>query len=179
MYANLQGDYIKGKDLSNHSDIVQEGILLHRTIDDFIDTHPAVKAVMNAELYPVLPKISGIAIDLYFDHLLARDWDSYHPVPLREFVNAFYEHTPHFSETFSAEFRFMLDKMKEFDWLYEYQHLSGLRQASTGLSRRISFKNKLGDATEIFVLKQKEIEEAFHLFIHDAHPFFENYFKKI
>ena len=33
------------------------------------DNHPEVKYLLR-NLYPYLPKISGIAIDLYFDHLL-------------------------------------------------------------------------------------------------------------
>ncbi len=179
MYANLQGDYIKGKDLSGYRPIVQKGIYLHRTLDDFIDNHPAVRALMNAELYEHLPKISGIAVDLYFDHLLARDWERYHTTPLRDFVNAFYAHQPSFADSFPDDFAFMLDKMKTYDWLYQYRLLDGLHQASNGLSRRISFENKLGDASTVFTMKQQAIENAFQLFIADAHPFFENYFKKI
>ena len=40
MYANLFGDFVKGKDLSMYSPQVQKGILLHRKIDDYIDNHP-------------------------------------------------------------------------------------------------------------------------------------------
>lgn len=178
MYANLQGDYIKGRDLSGYSEIVKQGILLHRTIDDLVDNHPAVRELLKS-LYEHLPKISGIAVDLYFDHILARDWSTYHPVPLRKFVDDFYNYHPTFESTFSFEFSFMLDKMKEFDWLYQYQYERGLRSASSGLSRRISFRNNLHEAPDVFLAKQQEIEQAFHLFMQDAHPFFENYFKKI
>lgn len=37
MIANLFGDFVKGKDYSYLPKIVQEGVFLHREIDDFID----------------------------------------------------------------------------------------------------------------------------------------------
>ncbi|GAB5417924.1 MAG: ACP phosphodiesterase [Crocinitomicaceae bacterium] len=177
MYANLQGDYIKGKDLSHLPEIVQKGSLLHRTIDNYIDTHPAVKELLH-QLYPHLPKISGIAIDLYFDHLLARDWSRFHNMPMRMFIDQFYNHQPHFSNSFSPEFQFMLDKMKEMDWLFQYQYMRGLSSASSGLSRRISFENNLHQAPLVFNMLQTEIESAFEIYMESAQPFFEDYFKK-
>mgnify|MGYP002265619164 FL=1 len=177
MYANLQGDYIKGKDFSMYHETVQKGVVLHRTIDNFIDTHPAVRDLLH-KLYPHLPKISGIAVDIYFDHLLAKNWNQFHTKPLREFVDAFYSFEPQFSNEFSPEFKFMLSKMKEYDWLYQYQFYDGLEKACSGLSRRISFKNNLHQAPAVFRTKEKEIEQAFRLFMQDAHPFYENYFKK-
>lgn len=177
MYANLQGDYIKGKDLSHLPEIVQRGSHLHRTIDNYVDTHEDVKELLH-QLYPYLPKISGIAVDLYFDHLLARDWSNFHDIPLRDFIDAFYQHPPGFQDSFAPEFLFMLDKMKEYDWLYQYQYLRGLSSASGGLSRRISFENNLHQAPHVFAMLQPEIEQAFYKYMESAQPFFEDYFKK-
>lgn len=177
MYANLQGDYIKGRDLSHLPEIVQRGSHLHRTIDNYIDTHPDVKELLHL-LYSHLPKISGIAVDLYFDHLLARDWAEYHNESLRDFVDRFYQHHPKFEDSFSPEFRFMLDKMQEFDWLYQYKFVRGLSAASSGLSRRISFENNLHQAPHVFTMLQPEVESAFQKFMDAAQPFFQDYFKK-
>lgn len=171
------GDYVKGKTLDAYPEIIQKGIVLHRTIDDYIDTHPTVLKLLHG-LYPLLPKVSGIAVDLYFDHILAKEWRHFHPTELRAFVDQFYSYQPKTSESFPPDYAFMLSKMKEFDWLFHYQDLEGLRRASTGLSRRISFENDLHKAAEVFVLKQDEIEAAFHEFMRDARPFFQNYFKK-
>lgn len=177
MYANLLGDYIKGKDLSDYSEVVQKGIALHRSIDNLIDHHPAVVELLHI-LYPQLPKISGIAVDLYFDHLLAKNWKSFHSSEYRAFINNFYAYDPVCKEAFTPDFLFMLDKMKEFDWLYHYQFLDGLKRASQGLSKRISFKNNLNEAPEVFIKNEKEIIKAFDLYMKDAIPFFDNYFKK-
>jgi acyl carrier protein phosphodiesterase len=42
MHANLYGDFVKGKDLSQFDSTIQTGIRLHRKIDSYIDHHPDV-----------------------------------------------------------------------------------------------------------------------------------------
>ncbi|MEJ6599444.1 MAG: ACP phosphodiesterase [Crocinitomicaceae bacterium] len=177
MHANLLGDSVKGKDYSHLPQKIQDGVKLHRTIDNYIDTHPVVLELLR-ELYKPLPKISGVAVDLYFDHLLARNWSSFHEKSLKEFVKDFYAIEFKTPEQYSYRFDFMIGKMKEFDWLYEYRNHSGLTQACLGLSRRISFENVLAKAPEIFLECEESIELAFNRFMSDAIPFFESYFKE-
>lgn len=176
MYANLLGDSVKGKDYSHLPQKIQDGVKLHRIIDHYIDTHPVVLELLR-ELYEVLPKISGIAVDLYFDHLLARNWSSFHEKSLKEFVEDFYAIEFETPKQYSYQFDFMIGKMKEFNWLYEYRNHSGLTQACSGLSRRISFENALAKAPEIFIEREESIKLAFNKFMCDAIPFFESYFK--
>lgn len=178
MYANLMGDYVKGKDYTHLPKRLQEGVKLHRTIDNFIDTHPIVLELLR-ELYEPLPKISAIAVDLYFDHLLAKNWDSFHNQNLKEFTQDFYNVLPDYQEHHPEHFKFMLAKMKELDWLYEYRNHSGLTYACSGLSKRISFENKLASAPAVFLEKKESITLAFNSFMSEAIPYFENYFKKI
>jgi acyl carrier protein phosphodiesterase len=165
--ANLFGDFVKGSDLSTYPESVQEGIILHRQIDTFIDHHPAVLELLR-ELYPHLPKVSGIAVDLYFDHLLARNWSDYHPTPLREFTSQFYLACHELPEHYPIEFRFVLAKMEHDDWLYEYRNFSGLVMACSGLSKRIRFQNNLHKAPEVFLNLKERIEEVFDHFMQDA-----------
>ena len=97
---------------------------------------------------------------------------------MKEFVDDFYAIKFETPKQYSYRFDFMINKMKEFDWLYEYRNHSGLTQACSGLSRRISFKNALVNAPEIFLEREESIELAFNKFMSDAIPFFERYFKK-
>ena len=68
MYANLFGDFVKGKAMYNFPEKIQSGIQLHRSIDSYIDRHEDVRKLLKT-LYPELPKVSNVAIDLFFDHL--------------------------------------------------------------------------------------------------------------
>ena len=38
--GNYIGDYVKGRDYLNYPDLVRKGIILHRHIDGFTDSHP-------------------------------------------------------------------------------------------------------------------------------------------
>ncbi len=171
MQPNLFGDFVKGKDLSRYPDKIQEGIVLHRKIDHYIDHHPAVIELLH-KLYTDLPKVSGIAVDLYFDHLLAKHWKEYHTVDYGVFLNQFYDSLDFLSLDYSEEFYFVLHRLQEKNWLYHYQFLDGLSKASMGLSRRISFPNKLGDCVNVFLKNEKFIEETFRIYMKDAIAYF-------
>ncbi len=84
--GNLLGDYVKGRvERFEHpglTDRLRTGIQMHRTIDAFSDRHPAVhrsKRILSAE-YGLL---SGVIVDVFYDHVLARRWPEHHPQPLR------------------------------------------------------------------------------------------------
>lgn len=167
MHANLFGDFVKGKDLSKYPEIVQEGITLHRTIDSYIDHHPAIIELLHV-LYEPLPKVAGIAVDLYFDHILAKRWNEYHPQPLNEFIDAFYEAPMEDRDYFNERYLFMIEKMKEKNWLYQYQFKHGLFKACHGVSNRISFPNVLNTAHSVFDDYEPQIIKAFEIYMEEA-----------
>lgn len=178
MYANLFGDHIKGSDLHAFSPIVQAGINLHRSIDSYIDHHPDVITLMH-KLYPELPKVTGIAIDLFFDHLLAKNWNNYHSVPLNEFLDNFYLTDPINWENYTTGFRMMIQQMREKRWLNYYHEMYGLRKACEGVSARLSFENELKNAPEVFIKHQSEIQICFEKFMKEAIPFFNQKIKDL
>ncbi len=83
--GNFIGDYVKGKKYFDYPDDVAKGILLHRRIDSFTDSHPQTreaKELFRAEfgLY------SGIVVDFFYDHFLAKNWEHYSEETLRSFA---------------------------------------------------------------------------------------------
>jgi len=172
MYANLFGDHVKGSDYSRFPEIVQTGITLHRSIDNYIDHHPVVIELMH-KLYPELPKVTGIAIDLFFDHLLAIHWKDYHPEEYFNFLNRFYNFTPQNWDSYSPSFQSLITAMKEKKWMNYYPEFEGLVKASQGVSSRISFPNKLSIASDVFLSHRVEIETCFHAYMEDAITYFE------
>ena len=177
MYANIYGDFVKGRDLSNYPLKIQKGIRLHRKIDDYIDHHPVVVELIH-HLYKSLPKVAGIAVDLYFDHLLARQWDSYSNIPLENFIQKFEEHNVNRADYSKEEFWVVIEKMKEGEWLKHTSSEYGLTKSSNGVARMISFPNVLHNAPSVFKENEDIIKLTFKEFMLDAIPFFENYFKE-
>ena len=171
MQANLFGDFVKGKDYTHLPLKIQEGVTLHRKIDNYIDNHPAVLDLIRL-LYNPMPKVAGIAVDLFFDHLLAKNWNQFHHQEIDEFIYQFYKSintsTPHYSE----HFQLMLVKMQEDNWLLSYKNLEGLNLSCQGVSRRISFENNLKNGVQVFKKYELEIEKAFFEYMKDAIPFF-------
>jgi acyl carrier protein phosphodiesterase len=178
MYANLFGDFVRGKDLSHFPSKMEQGIHLHRMIDQYIDHHPAVIELLH-KLYEPLPKVAGIAVDLYFDHLLAKQWEHYHEQPLDTFIDAFYAATLEHESFYYPQFKLMIERMKEKNWLYQYQFDHGLMKACQGVSSRISFPNVLDSAHRVFKTYEREIQHSFEQFMAEAIPHHSDYLNRL
>ncbi len=178
MYANLNGDFVRGRDLSHFPKKLEQGILLHRMIDDYIDHHPIVLELLH-QLYEPLPKVAGIAVDLFFDHILAQYWDQFHPQALDKFIDGFYAAELENSYLYSDNFKYMLARMKENNWLYQYQFEYGLMRACKGVSSRISFPNVLDTAHRVFKTYEEEVEKSFFGFMEEAIPHHRDFLAKM
>ena len=87
--GGLLGDFVFGKSiLEDWRPSVRVEIIRHRRIDRYTDDHPTVVAARA--LFGPLRRYSGIVLDVYFDHLLARDWRHWNDAPLDEFTTRVY-----------------------------------------------------------------------------------------
>lgn len=71
--GNFIGDFVKGRRHNEFPKGIQQGILLHREIDNFTDSHPAFLETVEI-LRPAFGRYSGIIADMYFDYFLASDF---------------------------------------------------------------------------------------------------------
>ncbi len=171
MYANLYGDHIKGRNFEQLPELLQKGIKLHRSIDNYIDHHPKVIDLMR-QLYPELPKVTGIAIDLFFDHLLAKNWANYHSKSFEIFLDEFYRYNPVYWNHYSKEFQEFIDKMKTYKWMNYYTQFEGLEKSCEGVSSRLSFSNELINAPLVFLKHEKVITDCFNEYMKEAIVYF-------
>lgn len=74
--GNFIGDFVKGNQYDNYPAEIRRGILLHRQIDSYTDSHPVVRETV-AMLRPHFGRYSAIVVDLYFDHILALRFEDY------------------------------------------------------------------------------------------------------
>ena len=77
IFGNFIADAIKGKSYLVYRKDIVTGILHHRSIDVFTDRHPIVKNSKSL-VRTHFGKYSGIVVDIYYDHFLARNWELYH-----------------------------------------------------------------------------------------------------
>jgi acyl carrier protein phosphodiesterase len=75
MLGNFMGDFVKGKSYrQQYEPEIIKGIELHRSIDEFTDSHPVVTESKN-RLRPTYRHYSGVIVDVFYDHFLAANWN--------------------------------------------------------------------------------------------------------
>ncbi len=85
LVGNFIGDYVKGNQHKNYADEIAQGILLHRYIDSFTDSHCKCREAKQP-FRSDFGLYSGIVVDVVYDHFLAKNWHNYSTVSLREFT---------------------------------------------------------------------------------------------
>lgn len=174
--ANLFGDSVKGTHLEKFPEFIQEGIRLHRAIDNYIDHHPAVMQLIRILREEDLPKVAGIAVDLYFDHLLAKNWSQWHTTPLLQFLDNVHSKLNKIDKAdYPDDFNYFIDRLCEMQWMNHYSKIEGLDKMSNGVSRRLSFDNALKNGMHVFLKHQTAVEHAFNEYMRDANEHFKHY----
>ncbi|WP_029033422.1 ACP phosphodiesterase [Salinimicrobium terrae] len=123
--GNFIADSIKGKNYLQYPPEVQKGILLHRAIDSFTDSHPLVKK-SSAKLHKNYSHYSGVIVDIYYDHFLASYWDEYSEVPLEDFVAEFYKLLQKKFDLLPAPIQRFFPYMVSENWLLSYASIEGI-----------------------------------------------------
>jgi acyl carrier protein phosphodiesterase len=169
--ANLFGDEVKGSTFQHFPPLIQDGISLHRKLDDFMDNHQVVKFVCGI-IREELPKVAPIAMDIYFDHLLAKNWGEFHVKPYQQFLADFYKQIRLTKHLFPADFRVFLENMIHFNWMSHYGEPYGLYKMCQGVSSKLSFQNALINGHIVFEKYENIIKSAFYEYMHDANEHF-------
>ncbi|MEP0711905.1 ACP phosphodiesterase [Algoriphagus sp.] len=170
LVGNFIGDFVKGKMIKTYPVDVQHGIMLHREIDKFTDTHPLVRAGQSylREKYRLY---STVITDIYFDYFLAKNWKRYSDIPLEAFVQNTFATLNHHRILFPPRFSAMFQWMEKDNWLIKYREMDGIRQTLTGMSRRTRFPSKMELAHLDLLEKEQEFQVIFFAFFADLETF--------
>lgn len=161
--GNFIADFVKGKQLATFEEGIQKGIRLHRAIDAYTDKHPIVKA-STQRLRITQNRYASVAIDIFYDHFLAKNWVLYHQKPLEDFTTDFYTNLQEHFSILPASLAKVAPHIIKENWLYHYQHLSGITKAFEGMSRRASFPSNFLYAPKDLLQDYQSYEEEFKIF---------------
>ena len=145
MIGNFIADFVKGKKMFDYPDGIRKGIELHRKIDFFTDHHP-VTSRSKDPLRKKYRHYSGVIVDLYYDHFLAKNFNSYSDTDLESYTLKTYQILTQRKGDLPEEVRHFLPFMIERNWLLNYASLEGLNRTLTGLSKRVNFENRMDEA---------------------------------
>ncbi|MCO7554782.1 acyl carrier protein phosphodiesterase [Metapseudomonas otitidis] len=169
LLGSLYGDFVKGPLDGRWPQGIEAGIRLHRRIDLFTDTHPLVR---NARaLFPAARRrVSGILLDLFFDHCLARDWADYAEVPLPTFTGQVYRVLADQAALPGALAR-IAPRMAEQDWLGSYREFDTLAAVVGGMSRRLSRPELLAGGFDELAERYQPLSDHFRRFYPELQRF--------
>ena len=165
--GNFIGDFVKGSRMNDYPERIRNGIILHRKIDSFTDSHVVVKETIIM-LRPTFGRYSGIIVDMYFDYFLANSFSNYH---LEKSLRIFSYHFYFFSLVY---YKYLPDRVKGFIFhfittnrLYKYAKLSGLKNSLEIMAAyKISAINP-EKIIDYLIQNQDDLEKRFHLFFPD------------
>lgn len=163
--GNLVGDGVRGNKYKLYPKEIQIGIQLHRHIDTFTDAHPIFRQCTK-RLHKGYGHYSGVIVDIFFDHFLAKNWMMYSEIPLSEYVNDFYKSLSNNIEILPPRFKKITPLMIEGNWLLSYASIDGIQKVLNGMNHRTEGRSKMNEAT-------KELEEYYEAFETDFTAFFD------
>ncbi|MEQ8535395.1 MAG: ACP phosphodiesterase [Imperialibacter sp.] len=174
--GNFIGDFVKGNQLTEFPDRIQAGIMLHRHIDTYTDTHEVVRE-SKLKLREGFGHYAPVIVDVFYDHFLARDWQKHHPQDLKAFTESFYALAKSRGTDLPPRASKMLSYMSADNWLYNYQFIEGIKWTLTGMSRRTSFNSNMELAHKSLEAHYASFEKEFNIFfpdlIHSSNQFLE------
>lgn len=143
MLGNFMGDFVKGKSyLQQYEGDIVKGIELHRSIDEFTDSHTVVTESKN-RLRPKYRHYSGVIVDVFYDHFLAANWNQFHSLPLETFAQQAYHILTTTEVSLPEELKHMMPYMVKGNWLVNYSKVEGIHQALSGMARRTPYRSKM------------------------------------
>lgn len=160
--GNAIGDWVRGRDYENYPQGIKKGILLHRKIDHFTDSHHLVTTAVNL-LRPTVGRYAPVAIDVLFDYLIARNWQQYNKIPLALYNQRLYQLLMA-NKNIPSQAQSVFAVMIREDWLTKYATEAGIRQSLNGLHRRVKFENNLDKAMDAFLNNESAFEQLFNLY---------------
>lgn len=167
MLGNFIGDFVKGSKYSSYSPMVRTGILLHRKIDSYTDSHPIVKE-SAALLKDIYGRYSGIIVDMFYDHFLAVNWNEFYPEkPLNKFVNRAHKIMLINYFRLPNEVKKMLPFIIKTRRLEKYANMAVLARALNIMARNTSLPCNTNDAIKILRQNYEIFREQFFSFYPD------------
>lgn len=164
MLGNFLGDFVKGSDLQYLPAELELGIRLHRSVDVFTDQHPAIIELKNA--FPAnIRRMAGIAIDIYFDHLLLNHWKKFSNKDYQQTLACFYQELHACALAISPRYAILRESLLTEQWLEHYIDVDTCQRAFKSIEARLHNRVSFAlQASEFLRQKQQQANQVFLIF---------------
>ena len=170
--GNFIADHIKGSQYKTYPEDIQKGILLHRQIDSFTDAHEIARK-SKRRLHEQYGLYKGIIIDIFYDHMLAKNWSQYSKLELSDYTKDFYAQLTDHDAFLPEKIKYMSAYMIPQDWLLSYAEKQGIQKVLEGMNRRTGGTSKMDLAILDLEENYDDFESDFKVFFEELRDFCE------
>ena len=168
--GNFMADGIRGNDYMNFPGDVKKGILLHRQIDTFTDSHLIYRKSKH-RLHKKYGHYSGVIMDILYDHFLAKNWTKYSNEKLVDYAANFYQSLFDNEKILTEKTKNMLPYMYDRNWLVCYESIAGIELILFQMDYRTKHRANMQEAIVELQQFYNEFENEFTLFFKELMAF--------
>ncbi|MGC2164849.1 MAG: ACP phosphodiesterase [Gallionella sp.] len=168
--GGVVGDWIKGPLPGSLPDDLAKGVALHRAIDSFAESQASFQRSRSRVSAP-RRRYAGVLVDIFYDHLLARNWAQIHHVPLDQYCASVYRAIDIRLADLPAASHPGLKLMAKEDWLTSYVRVDGIADVLARMSRRARQPNPLTQGEQEFLADSAGYEDDFHEWLAEVNTF--------
>lgn len=168
-------DFIRNKDRYSFPKDIQDGITLHRAIDTFTDSHPAIHEAKKV-FSPLVRLYAGAFVDVSMDYFLATDFSLNSLKGWKEHSLKVYRVLNENEQFLSENFKRMLAKMEQDDWLFNYREDWGIKFSIQNVLNKAKYLDKNIPVFQAFLDNKDVLQKCYNDFFPDllAHAKAEN-----
>jgi acyl carrier protein phosphodiesterase len=178
LIGSFLGDFVKGSIGNQYSREMSNGIIFHRKIDTYADTHEKTSASRNL-FSRKKRRFAGIILDICYDHFLSKHWSEYSDTALPEFIAHVYDLLQKYQDIFPQRLKSVLPRLIDQNWLGTYLTLKGVEITLNRIAKRISRKNSLEGSLSEIRSNYADLETNFLAFFPDLVAFGKSFTREL
>ena len=163
LIGNFMGDFVKGPLNDRFPLRIRQGVALHRSIDSYAsrDEHFRRSRLRISSDYGLY---RGVLVDLFYDHLLVREWECWSAEPFESFLDRTRSAIEGQSHQLPERMQGLLPVIFD-ELLPSYGEASGIGSALERMSRRVSRTNPLAGGEAELLRHHDDLRHDFRQFM--------------
>lgn len=168
-------DFIRNRDRFSFPKEIQDGITMHRAIDTFTDSHPAIHEAKKV-FSPLVRLYAGAFVDVSMDYFLANDLKINSLQGWKNHSSRVYRVLNENEKFLPENLKRMLAKMEQDDWLYNYRNDQGIKFSIQNVLYKARYLDKDIPVFQAFLDNKDVLQKCYDAFFPDlfAHVKAEN-----
>jgi len=167
LLGNLMGDFVKGPLGGSYSSGMRQGMIQHRAVDSFAQDNTTFRR-SKRRLDARFGHCRGVMIDVFYDHILASNWERFAQGSLESFAAQIYRLLEANHARLPAGLRQVAPRMISGDWLVSYREPKTIATVLSRLADRLSRPTPIAEGAGELTVHRQGLTEDCALFLKEA-----------